>query len=249
VTVKSGKLTLRGLLWHPRGSGRFPAVLFNHGAYTAAEPITPEEPQALGPVFAKHGYVFLFLFRRGVGLSASAGPADGDVLAQAMASKGVEGRNRAQLLLMHTEDLNEANSGLQFLRKLRTVDSHRVAVAGHSFGGSLTLFLAARDRTLRAVVIFSGAAFSWSLSPRLRLGLLDAVAKTRAPVLFLHAANDYSTASGQTLDAEMERLKKPHLLRIYPPAGQTEHEGHNFLFRAPPVWETDVFTFLGHYLG
>jgi dienelactone hydrolase len=33
-----------------------------------------------------------------------------------------------------------------------------VALVGHSFGGSLTLLMAARDPTLRAAVVFGGAA-------------------------------------------------------------------------------------------
>jgi hypothetical protein len=34
VVVHSGALTLRAMLWRPRGSGPFPAVMFNHGSYT-----------------------------------------------------------------------------------------------------------------------------------------------------------------------------------------------------------------------
>jgi len=79
VVVKSGALRLRALLWRPNGRGPFPAVLFNHGSYGSTVPIRPDEPGVLGPVFAEHGYVFLFPFRRGVGLSADQGVADGDL--------------------------------------------------------------------------------------------------------------------------------------------------------------------------
>jgi carboxymethylenebutenolidase len=108
VVVQSGGLRLRALLWKPPGSGPFPAVLFNHGSYGSAYPLKPEEPAALGPVFARHGYVFLFLFRRGIGLSADQGTADGDLMARALAEHGQEGRNRVQLELLGTEELNEA---------------------------------------------------------------------------------------------------------------------------------------------
>src|SRR5438477_10249348 len=33
VTVLSGRLPLKGLLWHPVGSVVFPAVIFCHGSY------------------------------------------------------------------------------------------------------------------------------------------------------------------------------------------------------------------------
>jgi len=63
VVVQSGTLKLRALLWHPGGHGPFPAVLFNHGSGN-----TPEnqagQAAAVGPVFAKHGYVLLFVYRR-----------------------------------------------------------------------------------------------------------------------------------------------------------------------------------------
>jgi dienelactone hydrolase len=243
VVVKSGNLSLRGLLWTPAGTGPFPGVLFNHGSYSVGDTLTSQDLGALGPVFARHGYVFLFLCRRGIGLSKDQGPADGDLMADALAARGTRGLNDIQLRLLEGEELNEAAAGLAFLRTLREVDTHRIAVAGHSFGGSLTLFLAARDTTLRAVVIFSGAAHSWSLSSELRRRLREAVHQT-PPVFFIHAANDYSTESGQALAAEMQRLGRPHRLKIYPAFGLTPHEGHNFLFHDTGMWEADVFGFL-----
>ena len=74
VSVHNGTVTLRAFVWRPQGRGPFPAVLFNHGSGRTPEDLErlgPYERQAeaLGPVFAHHGYVFLYLFRRGVGLS------------------------------------------------------------------------------------------------------------------------------------------------------------------------------------
>ena len=86
VSVTSGRLTLRGLLWRPPGKGPSPAVLFSHGSYSAASPMPREESDVLGPVFARHGYVFLLLFRQGTGLSIGQGTADGDLMARASAA-------------------------------------------------------------------------------------------------------------------------------------------------------------------
>jgi carboxymethylenebutenolidase len=248
VAVRSGSLTLRALLWKPLGTGQFPAVLFNHGSYTSDNPIHSEEPELLGPVFARHGYVFLFLFRRGIGLSADQGPADGDLMAQALRARGQPGRNEVQLQLLQGEELNEVQAGLEFLRSLRIVDARRVAVAGHSFGGSLSLVLGARDTSVRAVVSFAGSARSWDGSPELRARLLKAVRHAPA-VFFIHAANDYSTAPGKTLAAEMRRLGRPQRLRIYPVVGSTQHEGHNLIYRIVTTWEGDVFGFLHEFIG
>jgi carboxymethylenebutenolidase len=147
------------------------------------------------------------------------------------------------------EGRNDGLAGLAFLRGLPEVDPRRVAIAGHSFGGSLSLFLAARDTALRAVVDLSGSAYSWRLSPELRARLLAAVGRTAAPVFFIHAANDYSVEPGKVLGAEMQRLGKPHRLRIYPAFGRTAKEGHNFVFGGVATWEPDVFAFLDEYLG
>ena len=246
--VTSGALTLQAFLWRPSGRGPFPAVLFNHGSYSIDDPMPLTEPAVLGPLFARHGYVFLFLFRQGIGLSQGQGTADGDLMASALAADGQEGRNRVQLQLLEGEELDEALAGLAFLRALPDVDSSRIAVAGHSFGGSLTLFLAAREPTLRAAVVFGAAAGSWDQSPVLRDRLLAAVHQAPAPVFFIHAANDYSVAPGQALSGEMRRLKKPYRLKVYPSFGRTTRDGHNLLYRSVATWERDVFAFLDEHL-
>src|SRR5262245_40187836 len=108
VLVKSGQLTLRGLLWRPTGAGPFPGVLFNHGSGSTADPVSMEEASTIGRLFARHGYVFLFLFRQGMGLSRGQGTADGDLMARAFAAEGVAGRNRVQLELLEGDELGEA---------------------------------------------------------------------------------------------------------------------------------------------
>lgn len=248
VSVTSGRLTLRGLLWRPPGKVRSPAVLFSHGSYSAASPMPREESDVLGPVFARHGYVFLLLFRQGTGLSIGQGTADGDLMARASAADGVRGRNKVQLELLENEALQEALMGLAFLHALPEVDQGRVALAGHSFGGSLTLLLAGRDTSVRATVVFGAAAASWEQSPALRARLLAAVDRTAAPVMFIHAANDYSTAPGKALAGEMQRRGKTSRLKVYPAFGRDTRDGHNLVYRSVQTWEHDVFTFLTTHL-
>jgi hypothetical protein len=101
---------------------------------------------------------------------------------------------------------------------------------------------------VRALVIFSCAGYSWDRSPELRSRLLDAIARVRAPVFFIHAANDYSLNPGKELDARLEQLGKPHRLKIYPPIGNTADDGHNFPLSGVSLWESDVFQFLGQYM-
>jgi dienelactone hydrolase len=253
VVVPSGKLQLKAFLWKPNGPGPFPTVLFNHGSggvdadHTAGLPIT-EAAEKLAPLFLKHGYAFLYLFRRGQGLSADQGPFIQDILRQEEAAKGKDARQHLQFLLSTTDHLDDVLAALAFLKATPTIDVKRIAIVGHSFGGQLTLLAAERDDTVRAAVTFAAAANSWEPSHELRERLRSAVDRTAAPIMLIQAANDYSTAPGQQLADELRGLHKSYVLKIYPPVGQTPDDGHNFLYLGIPQWEHDVFGFLDEHL-
>jgi dienelactone hydrolase len=249
VVVHSGSATLHAMVWRPQGRGPFPGILLNHGSGRTREDLErlgPYERNAeiLGPVFARHGYVFLYLFRRGVGLSADQGANAVDLMNSESAAHGQEARNALQLQLLENREMDDALSGLKFLRALAYVDVRNVAAIGDSLGGSLTVLLAEREPNLRAVVVFSGAGYSFDRSAELRARLLAAIDHVAAPVFFIHAENDYSLSSGKALDARREQIGKPHRLKIYPPIGRTADEGHGFLYLGVNIWEPDVFAFL-----
>ncbi|HKV63875.1 MAG TPA: alpha/beta fold hydrolase [Candidatus Acidoferrum sp.] len=249
VVIHSGSATLHALVYRPLGTGPFPAILLNHGSGRTPEDLKrlgPYEQNAekLGPLFARHGYVFLYLFRRGVGLSTDQGANAVDLMDSETAAHGLEGRNALQMQLLEGREMDDALSALKFLRALPYVDPTDVAAIGHSFGGSLAVLMAEREPNLRAVVVFSGAGYSFDRSPELRARLLAAVDHIVAPVFFIHAENDFSLSSGKVLDARREQLGKPHRLKIYPPIGKTVDDGHDFLHLGVNIWEPDVFAFL-----
>ena len=253
VVVPSGKLRLKAYLWKPTGPGPFPTVLFNHGSggadadHTAGLPMT-EAAEKLAPLFLKHGYAFLYLFRRGQGLSADQSRFMQDTLQQEEAAKGKEARQHLQFMLATTDHLDDVLAGLSFLKTARAIDAKRIAIVGHSFGGQVTLLAAERDNTVRAAVTFAAAAGSWERSPELRERLEAVVEKTTAPIMLIQATNDYSTAPSKELADNLRRLHKSYLLKIYPPVGQTPDDGHNFLYLGIPQWEDDVFRFLDEHL-
>lgn len=251
VVIRSRGATLHAHVWRPAGQGPFPAVLINHGSGRTREQLAqlgPYEQQSetLGPVFARHGYVCLFLFRRGVGPSTDQGENAIDAMNRELAAHGQTGGNRIQLQLLENRELDDAIAALAFLRTLRGVDSSRIALVGHSFGGSLTILLAEREPAVRALVVFSAAGYSWDGSPDLRARLLVALGHVQAPAFFIHAANDYSLNPGKAMDQRLAELGKPHRLGIYPPIGRTPEEGHNFPLSGIRIWEADVFEFLNN---
>jgi dienelactone hydrolase len=162
--------------------------------------------------------------------------------------KGREARQHLQSILLTTDQLDDVMAALAFLKTAPGVDSHRIAVAGHSFGGQLTLLAAERDGTIRAAVTFAGAAGLWENSPELRELLFGAIGNTNAAIMLTHAENDYSTAPARALAGELARLDKPHLLRIYPAVGLTSDDGPNRLYEDIPAWEDDVFKFLDQHV-
>lgn len=133
VSFPSGRLTLHGVLYKPDGTGPFPAIVYNHGS--APGMLSKEAFEALGPVFARHGWVFFGPYRRGQGLSASAGPYIGDEIAAAEKKGGVSAGAAAMVRLLETDHLHDQLAALRWLRKQAFVDAYRIAVAGNSFGG------------------------------------------------------------------------------------------------------------------
>ena len=216
LLIPSGKLRLKAFFWKPNGPGPFPIVLFNHGSgadadHTAGLPIT-EAGEKLAPLFLKHGYAFLYLFRRGQGPSADQGPFMQDMLQREEAAKGKDARQHLPFILATTDHLDDVMAALAFLKATPTIDAKRIAIMGHSFGGQLTLLAAERDNSVRAAVTFAAAANSWERSPELRERLRAAAEKTTAPIMLIQAANDYSTVPSYVLADELARLHKPHVL-------------------------------------
>ena len=254
VDVPSGALHLKAYLWKPGGSGPFPVVLFNHGSggedaqHTAG--LTMAEAAArLASIFLKHGYAFFYLCRRGQGLSADQAPFMQDLLRREESARGKEARQQLHYRLATGEQLDDALAGLAWVKSAPGIDPRRIAIVGHSFGGVVTLLSGERDSGIRAEVTFGAGANSWRVSPPLRERVLKAVAQTKAPVMLTHAANDYDTTPGSAIGAELDRLHKPHVLKIYPAFGKSADAGHNFVYFGIGEWELAVFTFLDASLG
>src|SRR6185503_20943883 len=90
VLISSDTLQLKGLLWRPSAERPLPAIIYCHGSYETAEMKYNiiEQVSMLGSLYAKNGYIFLGLFRRGNGFSKDQGVNTGDLMAIALKEKG-----------------------------------------------------------------------------------------------------------------------------------------------------------------
>src|SRR6202140_5818500 len=145
---------------------------------------------ALGPVFARHGWVFFGPYRRGQGLSASAGPYIGDQIDTAEKNGGLSAGAAEMVRLLETDHLNDQLAALAWLRKQVFVQPDRIAVAGNSFGGIETVLGAERGNYC-AAIDSAGGAQSWADAPALQSLMTASVRNAHAPILFFQAENDY----------------------------------------------------------
>ena len=111
-----------------------------------------EAAEDLGPLFVKHGYAFLYPFRRGHGPSADHAPFMQDLLKREEAARGKEARQHLQFILVTTDQLDDVLAALSFLKTVPTIDADRIASSGHRSRRSDPARRGARQEQLRGVV-------------------------------------------------------------------------------------------------
>lgn len=240
VTFTSGSLALRGVVFRPTAPGRHVAILFNHGSgkdYT-------KELAAVGPAYAKLGYVFFAPSRRGQWLSAATGHYVIDSLDAIAKAQGMDARNRLLVTLMKGEQLDDVRAALAWLKKQPWVNGDRVFVAGNSYGGIVTMYAAAYLDGIVGAINFAGAAQSWKDSPPLQAALTDVAKVARVPVFFGQAENDYDLTPSRELSRVMTERKLPNVMKVFPAFGKTTPEGHSFGYFGSATWSAEVQAFI-----
>ena len=214
VSFPSGQLTLKGILYKPDGDGPFPAVLFNHGSGQDYG----RQIEALGPVFTSRGWVFFAPYRRGQGLSASAGPYIVDQMNAAEKAGGTQARSTTMVRLLETDHFEDQMATLVWLRKNPFVAGKHVAVAGNSFGG-IQAMLGAERGSYCAAVNSAGAAQTWESSPDVQSLMLRSARNSKVPVFFFpgrkrlepgpqpHARGCHGEGGNSTRGRNLSRLR------------------------------------------
>jgi carboxymethylenebutenolidase len=228
VAFPSGSRTLHGFLYRPDGDGPFPAVVFNHGSEAM-----PGDRRDEAAFYVPHGFVLFVPHRRGQGRSRDAGEYIG------------RGSDRARVVDELVAQTDDVLAAVAYVHSLPYVDAARVAVAGCSFGGIVSLLAAERGTGIEAVVDFAGGAMMWANTPQLQARMKQAARAARVPVLFLQAENDFDTTPSRVLSDEMRTAGKPARVRIFPPNGSTHQEGHHLCYGSEdPTWGEEVLSFL-----
>lgn len=141
VTVGSGEWALPGTLALPaEGSGPFPALVLVHGSGPN------DRDETVGGSKA---------FRDLAGGLAARGIA---VLRYEKRTKAHGTKMAGKPVTLEEEVVDDALSAAALLRTTAGVDPKRVAVLGHSLGGTLAPRIATRDRALAGIVLLAGAA-------------------------------------------------------------------------------------------
>ncbi len=127
VAFKSHGLTCRGWLYRPEGArGESPAIIISHGFSAVKEQGLHEFAQA----FCDKGFVVLVFDYRFLGAS--------------------DGAERGRIIPQEQHD--DLRAALDWIAAQDFVDSSRIGMWGSSYSGGHTLFLAAVDPRVKAVV-------------------------------------------------------------------------------------------------
>jgi len=241
VRFPSDGRDLAGFLYRPPGEGPFPLMVTNHGSSIVQGTQDLCRPSVAG-LLMSWGVASFLPHRRGYGNSPGT-PWREDV----SAAYGTEEYD-AQLAARLDEESDDVVAARAWAAGQTGIDADHIGVMGSSFGGTNTLFAAAKEPKFRCAVEFAGAAMNWDRTPGLRKVMHAAAGRLTQPTFFLQAANDYSTRPTTELAQGLERGSIPVRSRVYPAHGLSKDEGH-FLYRdGTLVWGPDVHDFLEEYL-
>ena len=228
VHFKNGKLSLGGILYKPNGPGPFPTLLYNHAS--APGMMNSQAAELIAPYFVKQGWVFFMPYRRGQGLSSSAGKYIGDEIEAAEKEGGRNAAESKMVMLLKTEQFDDQIAAYGWIKEQKFIDKKRIAVAGNSFGGIETVLSDAHENFCAAVDA-SGGAESWNSNPELQNLMKESVRNSKCPIFFFQAENDFDLSLTKTLSLEMKRAGKVSEVKIYPKFGSSGKEGHSFAYR------------------
>lgn len=233
------EIRLEATLYRPDGDGPFPVVVFNHGSTGPGKiPATQtRNPAGFGSYLEQRGIALLVPMRRGRGKSEGSYSEPYECSLH-QSKSGIEYASEA------------LDAVFVYLRAQKWADADKVALAGESRGGILSVIYAAdRPRVARGVINFVGGWMGDRCNQQAGTDInatlfQEAGAQSKIPNLFLYANND-SVYSSTSIE------KYPEAFRVG--GGDVEFKlytvdpganGHLLFPRFWKVWTSDFDGFL-----
>lgn len=241
IKFMSAGRELAGYLYLPPGPGPFPCMIRNHGSGIERGSLDVSRPGGAA-LLMSWGIASFLPHRRGYGNSP--GPAWREEVSAEFGTPAYD----AQLATRLDAESDDVLAALDTIANLPEIRPDRIGVMGSSFGGTNTLFAAAKTDRFRCAIDFAGAAMNWDRTPGLRAAMTAAAAKVRMPLFLIQAANDYSIRPTAELAASRKGTTGVVWSKIYPAFGHIPWEGHLFESTGQAFWAPDVRRFLELYL-
>lgn len=233
-SYERGELRMTGVLIKPQGNGPFPGVVFNHGGGSTAR----IEGIEYGSQFALGGYVSITCNGTHSGLermSPERRPRRGSP-----SEWTPEMSARFGEVWNNEDNFRRAGANLDVLAALPFVDGKKLAMAGHSMGGFLTLEMLKRsDKIKVAWINAAGSRFHTFASPG------DGLESIQAPVILVAGEEDNVVPLPTVIDLKrrLDAAGKRSKLLVFP------GERHNVLKdRINTVFE-NVLDWFDYHLG
>lgn len=264
----NGVVKLKGYLYLPGGksisdsSDKLPAIIFNHGSNQ-----TVNHACEMAEYFTSRGFAFFIPHRRGHGDSTGTWVSN---FVDIMAANQSWAVKHAWTLVYLQDQTYEVSRAIDYLSLLKNsagkpvVDSNKIAIMGHSYGGMVTLFNNNLLNAHKVAVDIAGASESWDAYDN-EDGSLDnssasidmlkaAVRGANKPIFFLEPKNDVSTRPTIVLSKVAGDADERYQAAIYGPVpldpGEDSTNAHGkFVIDKDQVekWSPAVIEFLARF--
>lgn len=231
VAINGATVKLSTVTYKPAGDGPFPTLIFHHGSGNFDRPYNP---RAVAQWFVARGWAVIAPSRRGRGGSEGVNE-EGTSCSEAASTEGVD---RA---------LGDIDAMTRVLIAQPFVDRSRIAVAGQSRGGLLSVAWSGMHPEVRAVINFVGGWVDTRTcrhGREINLNLLKRGLTWRQPSIWLYGDRDLYYPLEDTkanFDAFLAAGGKA-VWHDYMPPGEGLN-GHQIQW-APELWSADMEAYL-----
>lgn len=237
---EAGERGLQTLLIRPAPAGRYPLVVFSHGAPRDADyrrKMSPFQSLPVAMEFVRRGYAVAIVMRRGYGTSGG------------NYSEGVACERDGNFTASGLTSAADLRAAFEFLAKRADIDPNVMIAVGESAGGFSSIALSANPpRGLVAAITFAGGRgstgpFEICQQEKLIQAFANYGRTSRVPTLWIYAANDtfFEPRVARQFHEAFRNAGGIAEFIAHPRHGE---DGHNFIYRGIALWTPYIDDFL-----